>query len=149
MVVFAAGFSVKYHETDFDGVDITIVSSAEYEAFYCPEFELQLKCTSQAHLLTDEHMRWSMEAGPFRRLTNPKRFTPAYLGVLLVPEEGRLWVEQDTHLLTKSRLYWQAAKELGRIKDDGVTKTVYLPRSNLFDVPQLQGILKTIGEEGR
>jgi hypothetical protein len=56
LVAAAAGCSIKCHETDYDGVDITISSSAEYETFYCPEFEMQLKCTTQQRYLTDGHM---------------------------------------------------------------------------------------------
>jgi hypothetical protein len=60
-------------------VDITIVSSAEYETSYCPQFDLQLKCTSQQGIVYDDHIAWTMKAGPFRRLINPKRYIPAYL----------------------------------------------------------------------
>ncbi|WP_433710927.1 DUF4365 domain-containing protein [Nocardia sp. CA-084685] len=56
MVAAAAGCSIKSHATDYDGVDITIVASAEYERYYCPEFEMQLKCTTQHHLLKTSHL---------------------------------------------------------------------------------------------
>jgi hypothetical protein len=149
MVVAAAGCSVKSHGTDYDGVDITIASSAEYEDFYCPQFELQLKCTSQDDLLREDHLSWTMKAGPFRRLTNPKRYIPAYLGILLVPGDPDGWLDQDENqLFTRSRMYWQSAADLGMIADTRDSKTVHLPRSNLFDVPQLLGIMKTIGEGG-
>jgi hypothetical protein len=74
MVTYAAAFSIKSHQADFDGVDITIVSSAEYETYYCPEFELQLKCTTQRHLLKEDHMAWPLEAKRYRKLTHPKRY---------------------------------------------------------------------------
>jgi hypothetical protein len=149
LVVAAAGCSVKEHKTDYDGVDITIVSSAEYERFYCPQFELQLKCTSQADIVKDEDVVWSMKAGPFRRLTNKKRYCPAYLGVLVVPVDPAAWLVQDeTRLITDSRLYWERAANLGEISDEAAAKTVHLPRSNLFDVAQLLSIMKTIGDRG-
>ncbi|WP_246267973.1 DUF4365 domain-containing protein [Acrocarpospora macrocephala] len=147
MIASAAGCSIKSHATDYDGVDITISSSAEYATYYCPEFELQLKATAQRDLLKDDHLSWTMKAIPFKKLTNPKRFAPAYLGVLLLPEGG--WLEQDEErLVTGSRMYWQSAADLGSIGDDEASKTVRLPRSNLFDIPQLQGIMKTIGDRG-
>ncbi|MEV8639496.1 DUF4365 domain-containing protein, partial [Streptosporangium sp. NPDC051023] len=149
MVAAAAGASVKSHATDLDGVDITIASSAEYETFYCPQFELQLKCTSQSRIFYEDHVAWTMKAGPFRRLTNPKRHIPAYLGILYVPEESDAWMAQDEEqLLVSSRMYWQKATELGTSTDTQDTKTVHLPRSNLFDVEQLRGIMKTIGDGG-
>ncbi|WP_246238418.1 DUF4365 domain-containing protein [Acrocarpospora corrugata] len=147
MVASAAGCSIKSHATDYDGVDITVSSSAEYATYYCPEFELQLKATSQHDLLKPEHLSWTMTADRFRKLTNPKRFVPAYLGVLLLPEGD--WLDQDERrLLTDSRMYWQSAADLGSIDAGASAKTVRLPRSNLFDVPQLRGIMKTIGEGG-
>jgi Domain of unknown function (DUF4365) len=149
MVAAAAGCSIKSHGTDYDGVDITIASSAEYEGYYCPQFELQVKCTSREGLLKRDHMTWTLEEVPFRRLTHPKRFIPAYLGILLVPEDPEKWLDQDEdRLLCESRMYWQSALDLGSIKGGKASKTVHLPRSNLFDVPQLLGIMKTLGEGG-
>ena len=59
-----------------------------------------------------------MEAGPFRKLTNKKRYIPAYLGVLVVPGDPETWLEQDQEkLLTRSRMYWQAASLLGEIDE--------------------------------
>ncbi|MCS7484482.1 DUF4365 domain-containing protein [Umezawaea endophytica] len=71
MVVAAAGCSIKAHETDYDGVDITIASSAEYSTFYCPDFELQVKCTTRHDLLTEEHLAWPMEASARIRAREP------------------------------------------------------------------------------
>lgn len=149
MVAAAAGVSIKSHATDVDGVDITLASSAEYEMFYCPQFELQLKCTSQRRTIHKDHIVWTLKAGPFRRLTHPKRHIPAYLGVLYVPAESDEWMTQNEELLlVRSRMYWQSAAKLGTIKDTQDTKTVHLPSSNLFDVDQLRDIMETIGKGG-
>jgi len=148
MVASAAGFSIKTHSTDYDGVDVTIVSSADYEIYYCPQFELQVKCTSQRSVVRQHSIAWSLDAGPFRKLTNKKRFIPAYLGVLVVPGDPETWLEQDQEkLLTRSRMYWQAASLLGEIDGDADTKTVHLPLGNLFDVPHLRHIMESMGDE--
>jgi hypothetical protein len=150
IVVAAAGCWVKHHATDYDGVDITIASSANYETYYGPEFEIQVKCTSRSDLLRADHLAWEMEAGPYTKLINPKRFLPAYLGVLLVPgDDPDAWLDQDEHrLITESRMYWQRARELEELKPGQVNKTVQLPRTNLFDVAHLLDIMRTIGEGG-
>jgi hypothetical protein len=149
MVASAAGFSIKSHGTDYDGVDITIFSSAEYETFYCPQFELQVKCTSQSRVVREHSIAWTLDAGPFRRLTSKKRFIPAYLGVLVVPGDPETWLEQDQEkLLTRSRMYWQAAALLGEPDGDAGSKTVHLPLSNLFDVLQLRRIMESLGGDG-
>lgn len=150
MVASAAGCSIKSHTTDVDGVDITVASSAEYETWYCPQFELQLKCTSQEErYLSGDRMAWPLEAGPFRRLTNPKRYVVALLGVLVVPDLDAPWLDQDdSRLLLRGRMYWQWATKLGEISDSQETKTVHLPVGNLFDVEQLLGIMKLVGDGG-
>ncbi|WP_017599261.1 DUF4365 domain-containing protein [Nocardiopsis lucentensis] len=148
MVTYAAGCSIKTHETDYDGVDITIASSAAYRRFYCPQFELQLKCTTQTRYLADGHMAWPMKAKPFRKLTRGDRFVPAFLGVLIVPEGPGQWLSVDEDgLRTRSRMYWQAAPELATTEEIGGTRTVHLPRSNLFTPDQLLGIMKRLGEQ--
>lgn len=149
LLAAAAGCYLKDHRVDYDGVDITVAASADYDTYYCPQFEFQLKCTSQADIVRENDVAWPMKAGPFRRLTNPKRFLPAYLGVLVVPFDPDAWLVQDeARLITESRLYWERATNLGDISDGAATKTVYLPRSNLFDVAQLRDIMKTIGDGG-
>ncbi|MFD9699113.1 DUF4365 domain-containing protein [Lentzea sp. NPDC059081] len=149
MIAAAAGCSIKWHETDYDGVDITIASSTEYETYYCPEFELQLKCTTQHDLLRDTYFSWKMERGPFLKLTHGKRYNEAFLGVLVIPRDDEPLLNQcEQHLLTGSRMYWQHATLLGEIDDDANSKTVHLPRSNLFDVASLRSIMQRVGEGG-
>ena len=64
MVASAAGFSIKSHGTDYDGVDVTIFSSAEYETYYGPQFELQVKCTSQRSVVRPRQRRLADGSGP-------------------------------------------------------------------------------------
>jgi hypothetical protein len=150
MVAAAAGCSIKSHETDYDGVDVTIVASTEYGRFYCPEFEMQIKCTRQHHLLTEEFMTWRLERARFLKLVNPKRFAPALLGVLLIPQDGDNLIQMsEGGLVTTSRMYWEYAANLGVIETGRSSKTVRLPRSNLFDVGALRGIMARIGEGGQ
>ena len=120
VITYAAGMWIKNHETDYDGVDITIASSTAYSIWDCPEFE---------------------------KLTSPKRYNAAYLGILLLPNDAGPWLEQDeSMLLTRSRMYWQRAADLGQLGEGSASKTVRLPRSNLFDVTAVQDMMRTIGE---
>lgn len=149
LVVAAAGYWIKRHDTDYDGVDVTIVSSSEWRTYYCPEFELQVKCTSQHGRLSPDCLTWAMDAGPYKKLTHPKRYTKAYLAVLLVPHDAHVWLAQDEDwLLTESRMYWVAASDLEPIEEGAASKTIRLPRSNLFDVEQLHGIMQSVGDGG-
>ncbi|WP_280253623.1 DUF4365 domain-containing protein [Nocardia abscessus] len=150
MVAAAAGCSVKSHETDYDGVDITIVASAEYAKYYCPEFEIQLECTTQHRLLRTNDLAWQLERDRFLKLVSRKRFVPALLGVLLIPDDPDQLIDlSEDGLRSASRMYWEHAANLGGIEDGKAGKTVHLPRSNLFDVGGLKGIMQSIGEGGQ
>lgn len=152
LVTYSAGCAVKTHDTDYEGVDLTITSSADYARYCGVEFELQLKATTQHRYLTETHMAWPMKMKPYRKLVKSKRYIRAYLGVLLLPEDAKTWVTVDeSRLITEGRMYWEAAALFPPAPEDaGLTKTVHLPRSNLFVGEQLLGIMKTIGdiEEG-
>jgi len=149
MVASAARCSIKRHSTDYDGVDITIASSTKYERYYGPQIELQVKCTAQGNLLTADTMRWKLEAKPFRLLTDPCSYVMRFLAVLLVPVDPSNWLDQDEErLLTSSCMYWERANELGTLREGQQSKVIHLPRSNILNVAQLQGIMKTIGDGG-
>lgn len=149
MIAAASGCWIKSHETDYDGVDITIASSTEYQMWYGPEIEIQLKCTTQRDLLGDEHLAWTLKRKPFTRLTHPKRYIEAFLGVLLIPRDNEPLLDlTEERLTTDSRMYWQHARLLGGLADGAAGKTVHLPRSNLFDVEGLKGIMRRVGEGG-
>ncbi|WAU78353.1 DUF4365 domain-containing protein (plasmid) [Streptomyces sp. Qhu-G9] len=149
MITYAAGCAVKTHDTDYEGVDLTITSSVEYKRILGPQFDLQLKATIQHSRLAEEHLAWPMKVKPFRKLVrgnNGKRHIPAYLGVLLLPEDATKWVDVDENrLITESRMFWQAASEFPGETTSQLTQTVHLPRSNLFTVEQLLRIMETIG----
>ncbi|WP_179809291.1 DUF4365 domain-containing protein [Nocardiopsis sinuspersici] len=148
LVAYEAGCSVRQHDTDFDGVDLTIVSS-EMDGVVVPQFDLQLKCTAQQNLLRSDHMIWRMKAEPYRKLIQQPRMTPAYLGVLLLPEEGPWLSVSEERLVTPSRMYWQAASELAPLEEGSESVTVRLPRSNLFEREQVRGILQRAAEQLR
>ncbi|MCP2258195.1 protein of unknown function (DUF4365) [Streptoalloteichus tenebrarius] len=150
LVAAAAGCSIKSHATDYDGVDITIAASAEYETYYCPEFELQVKCTTQRELLRDDHMVWTLTRDRFLKLVHPKRYNLALLGVLLLPEgPDRMLDLSEEGVRSSGRMYFEYASRLGGIEDGKASKTVRLPRSNLFDVEGLQEIMRNIGDGGQ
>ncbi|WLQ34664.1 DUF4365 domain-containing protein [Streptomyces castrisilvae] len=148
MVAYVAGCAVKSHDTDYEGVDITLTSSADYRRYWGAEFDLQLKCTTQHRYLNDTHMTWPMHTKPYRKLIQPRRYQRVYLGVLLLPEDADKWLSVDENrLITESRMYWQAASEFAPDNGTQKTKTVHLPRANLFAGEQLLGIMKSIGDD--
>jgi hypothetical protein len=136
-------------ETDYDGVDLEIVAPGDQEWAWSPRFELQVKCTAQAEFVGPETVTWRMEARPFRRLIHPRRIVPAYLAVMVVPEEAKSWLEWDEDWLRLNAcMYWARAADLGSIAEGAASTRVHLPRRNLFDVTQLRRIMESLGDGG-
>lgn len=80
MVVAAAGCSIKCHETDYDGVDITIVSSAR-----CPRREvIPLPLASATKIVNARYVRsaslWVSQIGATYRECHAKRLDGFGLG---------------------------------------------------------------------
>ncbi|GAB3488887.1 DUF4365 domain-containing protein [Nocardiopsis coralliicola] len=147
MIAYEAGCGVKYHETDYEGVDITITSAANYRFYQGAQLELQLKCTTQQHKLGSEYLTWQMQAKPYKKLTAPNRYLPAYLGVLILPDSDAGWLSVNhDRLVTESRMYWQAAAELPPLAGPEGSKTVHIPRRNLFTGEKLLDIMRSIGD---
>ena len=90
----------------------------------------------------------SIKRKPFLKLTHPKRYNGAFLGVLLIPADHEQLLElTEDGFASASRMYWEHSSRLGEIGDGLDSKTVRLPRSNLFDVEGLQGIMQRIGDD--
>ncbi|MEY9932425.1 hypothetical protein ABH926_007076 [Catenulispora sp. GP43] len=125
-----AGCSIKRHDTDYDGVDITVSSSADYGKIIGAEIEIQLKCTSRKDLVADDHVKWKLECDRLALIANPRRFQTAYLGVLVVPEDPTLWLDYDEDtLMGRSIMYWVKATDLGMPKPGKKTQVVHVPKS--------------------
>lgn len=142
MLAAAAGLVRGDWSTDYDGVDMTIKSSARYPGLSGTELDVQLKCTSQVDLLTDEHLAWSLHRLGYEKLQDPERFSLGILAVLVVPESYDDWLDQDEErLLANSRMYYSVATDWDPIAEGAASKTVHCPRANVLDVDSLLGLM--------
>ncbi|WEX03825.1 DUF4365 domain-containing protein [Rhodococcus sp. RCBS9] len=147
MVVAAAGCTVLSWDTDYDGVDISIKSSAEYNVRLGPQIDIQLKCTSQTKVVREDEIAWSIDARTHKYLTSPKRQTPALLALLVVPDDVDGWLDHDeSRLLTASSMYWVLGLDIPELPDGQQSITVKIPRANLFTRDALLGIMHAVGE---
>lgn len=147
-VTAAARCSLDILEVDYEGVDATVRQEADHLKFSSAQLDVQLKCTSQARVLKDDHLSFRLERAHHEKLRNPKTFTPRILAVMLVPGDLGEWLEQSQeHLLVRRCAYWVCLQ--GDPEATTETVTVELPRSNILDVGQLLGMLQRIGNGGR
>ncbi len=145
-VATAARCALESVRVDYETVDATIRQSAEHDRYSHPAFDVQLKCTSQ-NVARDDHLVWSLDRAHHDSLRDPKRLLPVVLVLLVVPENVSEWIHQDEERLRLTRCaYWMSLRGMPPITTE--SKTVHLPRANIFDVQQVLGILGRIGRGG-
>ncbi|MEV0066108.1 DUF4365 domain-containing protein [Amycolatopsis sp. NPDC050768] len=142
-VTTAARCKLDHIEVDDNSVDAVVMQKANQEFVDGVELDIQLKCTSQ-DLLREESLSWPLDGSNYNELANERRYNKAILVVLVVPERLDHWLRQTEDCLQLVRCaYW--VPMTGLPLTDQKSKTVKLPRSNIFNVEQLLGILQRIG----
>lgn len=143
MVAAAAGFEITYWHADYNGVDATLRSYAEYESQIGAEIDLQLKCTSHPGHQHEAFISYPLERPVYEKLSSPRRFQLGALAVLVVPEDATSWVHQDEErLFAKGCMYFSPATEWGPIGDAADSKTVRCYRENILSVDGLAELLR-------
>ncbi|MFB8782976.1 DUF4365 domain-containing protein [Streptomyces albogriseolus] len=154
LVAAGAGFHLRHPELDYDAIDAVISSSEEYELYYGPSLEVQLKCTASPHvarLVRRGTISFSLERRAYDKLSKPNRFTPALLAVLLLPQvaDPSEWVLQSENgLLSPGTLLWSDPRRWPPLPDGQRSGTVSLRPSDVLAPAALQGIMKSVGDGG-
>lgn len=147
-VTAAARCSLEILSVDYEGVDATVRQEADHLMFTNAQVDVQLKCTSQEHVLKADHLAFRLERAHYDKLRDQKTLTPRILAVMVVPADLDEWLEQSQeHLLVRRCAYWVCLQGDPEVTTD--TVTVKLRRSHILDVGQLLGILQRIGNGGR
>jgi hypothetical protein len=147
MVSANAGFEVGKWDPDYNGVDVTLRSYAEYPTQSGAEIDLQLKCTSHSGHQHPDFISYPLERKIYNKLSNPRRFQLGALAVLVIPEDASTWLHQDEErLFARGCMYFSPATEWDPISDDADTKTVRCYRSNILTVTALAELLHSSSE---
>jgi hypothetical protein len=146
-VTSAARCSLENIRVDYQGIDATIRQSAQHDLLDTVSLDVQLKCTASGALTTD-HLAFSLDKAKYDKLRNTRRLDDAILIVMLVPPNLEAWLKQSHSTLELAHAaYWVNLRGMPDIGSAGST-TVHLPRTNLFNVEQLLGMLARIGSGG-
>ncbi|MEV6711891.1 DUF4365 domain-containing protein [Lentzea sp. NPDC051208] len=147
-VVTAARCKLDHIKIDNNSVDAVVMQEAEHELLDGVELDIQLKCTAQRDRVRDDHVAWPLEQTNHNQLASERRYNKAILVVMVVPERVEEWVTQSEDSLQLVRCaYWVGMT--GQPLTDNQSKTVRLPKSNVFNVEQLLGILQRVADGGR
>ena len=150
-VAAAKGFATEITRVDNDSVDATICCNGyltpEREGvLYSPEIKLQLKATSNAHII-NEHIHFPLPMKNYNDL-RARSITPRLLVVLCLPEYKDDWVTHSTEeLILKKCAYFLNLYGFPE-SDNESTTTVKIPLTNIFSPETLFDLmLKTSKQE--
>lgn len=119
--------------------------------YFGAQIDVQLKCTSQ-DFMADDGLHFPLEAKYFNSLANPRRYNPVILVVVHVPYNPSEWIsypndDSESGLTLTRSAYW--VNLAGQSTTNSSTKTVVLPKENVFGVESLLQMLARVGNGGR
>ena len=145
-IATAARCVAEPHRVDVERVDVLIKQEASHTKYTDARVEVQLKCTSQ-NVLHEDGIHWPLTKDHYDHLRDPNSFTPQILVVVLVPDTLTKWTtHNEDHLLLHQRALWLSLRDSPEITT--ASKTVVLPRNQIFNVEQLLAMLQRIGNGG-
>lgn len=103
---------------------------------------------TEQNVLKDDGIHWQLDRDHYDALRDPLSYNRKILVVLLVPDLLQSWLEvREDGMLLRRAAYWVCLEGADPIETQ--SKTVILPRENVFNVEQLLEILQRVGDGGR
>jgi hypothetical protein len=143
-VAARCGFAVSTWSQDQGCVDMSIGASSALGAgtLEDPRIDLQLKCTSDARHLHEDYIAWQLSRAHYDKL-RARASTPKLLVVLMLPELEGEWMEHSVEsLIIRRCAYWFSMSGLPPITTE--SRTVHLPRHNVFSPEQLKSMMERV-----
>lgn len=119
-----------------DGVDVK-----------SPKLDIQLKCATN----DDEngtHLSYPLKMKNYDDLRDPEVHAPRILVVCCVPENVSDWLHEDAQTTAMRRCaYWLSLRGMPVVPNEN-TRSVRLPRTQLFNTTALREIMGRVGSGG-
>ena len=147
-IAAAAGCSVSVPEID-EGVDLELTHRSDSHAVrdHVARLEIQLKATTSARNVRQEHVSAQLEKDRFDYLATPDPSINKVVVIMAVPDHQAHWVfSREKALSIHHCAYW--VNLAGRPPATTKTVTVRAPRSQVFDDLTLCEMMVRIGMEG-
>lgn len=145
-VAAACGFAVAEPSVDDDSVDITLRARGPRGTVRSPMVDAQLKCTAQ-DVFRETTLALRVKRKNYDDLRATDVMVPRILIVVVVPEALDAWLEATEDALVLRRCgYWVSMRGAVAIEDD--SRTVSIPRSQVFDRAALGDMMDRIGAGG-
>jgi len=143
-VASVVGCDVTRTNVDHDSIDIMIKKRGGEGKYKSPQIDAQVKCTSQHGNINEQCINFPLKIKNYNDLREELRCTPAILIIVFVPEEIDYWLTQDEECLALAHCgYWVSLS--GEPETANTTsKTVYVPRSQVFSVEELDAMMNRV-----
>lgn len=143
-VASVAGSAVDWTAVvDDDSVDGTLRRRSTGGTVRSPQLDFQLKCTSQDFIRPDG-VHFPLPLKNYNDLRPENLAVPRILVVVLVPPDVTEWTHHDESRLEVRRCgYWQSLRGRPAVENE-VSKTVILPRGQLFNPPGVNGLFSLL-----
>lgn len=142
------GFAVGEWSQDHGGIDTTVGAPSIVGSGHLarPKVDIQLKATTQQKLVRDDHVAWELDIAHYDSLRQPAA-SPHLLVVLVLPEDAdHSIVHSPEQLIIRRCAYWLKMTGLPAVSGQG-SKTVHVPRANLFSPDALRAILEKVSRD--
>ncbi len=147
-VAACAGYACQVRTVDEDSVDALIAATGyvhHQAVLRSPRIEVQLKATSTLQVGT-KHLSFPLKRKNYEDLRE-RTHIPRILLVLVLPENPREWIETTEECMISRRCaYWTSLLGMPE-RGNASSVSVRLPRSQRFDVEQLQGLMQRVSRE--
>ena len=141
-------FDLQRHDDDSTDGIVKKLITLDDGSKYMSSLRIQLKCTSSLSQYSDgeEILQYKLKVKNYNDLCT-KCTTPIILGLLVLPEDEKTWIEwSETELLINGCMYW--ANFSNKLPSNNKnTVTVSIDKKNLINKDTLLEILKKIAKE--
>jgi Domain of unknown function (DUF4365) len=144
-VAARAGYTCQVKTVDEDSIDVLIGAGGyvdDQAVVRSPRLEVQLKATSSPKLGT-KHLTFPLKRKNYDDLRTPS-LIPSLLVVLVLPKNRAEWIETSEECMISRRCaYWASLVGMSESLNTR-SISICLPRSQQFNVEQLQGLMRRV-----
>jgi Domain of unknown function (DUF4365) len=147
-VAAVGGYTCQVEIVDDDSVDVVIGATGRVHhqaVLRSPRLAVQLKATSTRRPGA-KHLTFPLKRKNYQDLRE-RSLIPRILMVLVLPGNPREWIEMTEECMISRRCaYWISLLGMPE-RDNASSVSVRLPRSQRFDVEQLQELMQRVSRE--
>ena len=133
-VATGAGCGVTRIEPDIDSLDLELRRRDIGTPVRSPQVDVQLKATYTDNLHPTS-LSYALDKRTYDNLRDPNRGVPCILVVVRIPPRLEDWTHHDEdRLLIRRCGYWVSLRGMPNLPDGQQTRTISIPRTQVFDV---------------